>query len=139
MDAKTFNEVIEEQIKRSTDVMLTKAGEYSRNDDRLHNFKAGGALRGQSPRQALAGMMLKHTVSVYDMCNDDAEYSASYVIEKITDHINYLLLLRAIFEEEFDKRNSKHHNIHPNPLVPHDTSHYKIDQNGDIKPNPLKD
>lgn len=47
-------------------------------------------------------MMAKHTVSIYDMCNSGLKYPIELWNEKITDHINYLLLLRAIIEEEIE-------------------------------------
>lgn len=78
---------------------IVKAKEYA-TDDRLHNFKVAAELENCTPRQALAGMMAKHTVSIYDMCRSDVKFSDDQWNEKITDHINYLLLLRAIVEEE---------------------------------------
>ena len=47
-------------------------------------------------------MMAKHTVSIYDMCNSGQKYPIELWNEKITDHINYLLLLRAIIEDEIE-------------------------------------
>lgn len=100
MNIKDFEKVVEEQIARSREILVIKAREYA-TLDRLHNFKVAGELQGISPRSALAGMMAKHTVSIYDMCvRPDILYSAEIWNEKITDHINYLLLLRAIIEEE---------------------------------------
>ena len=40
-------------------------------------------------------MMAKHTTSVYDMVESGKPYSLELWDEKITDHINYLILLRA--------------------------------------------
>lgn len=53
------------------------------------------------PKEALAGMMAKHTISVYDMCRSGKDYPIELWNEKITDHINYLLLLKAIVEEDY--------------------------------------
>lgn len=104
MDSQTFNAIVEKQIGRSTAVLIDKAAEYALDGDRLHNFNVAASLQGMTPRQALAGMMAKHTTSIYDMCRGDVVYSEDMINEKITDHINYLLLLRAIFEEEKQKR-----------------------------------
>ena len=38
-------------------------------------------------------MMSKHTVSIYDMCWSGQDYGLKLWQEKITDAINYLLLL----------------------------------------------
>lgn len=57
-------------------------------------------MQGCKPERALAGMMAKHIVSLYDMCYADREtYDVGTWDEKITDSINYLILLRAIIEE----------------------------------------
>ena len=79
---------------------MNKGKEYSHEDeDYLEIFKTAGKLQGISARRALAGMMAKHTVSIYDMCRH-GKYPRSVWQEKITDHINYLLLLMAIVREE---------------------------------------
>lgn len=98
MQAEQFNKIIAEQIKRCTDTLITKAKEYA-TDDRLHNFKVASALQGITAEQALAGMMAKHTVSVYDMCHSGEDYSEELWNEKIGDSINYLLLLSALVRE----------------------------------------
>ena len=103
MNTKRFNEVVAAQIKLSTDILCVKAGEYA-TDDRLHNFKVAAELQGCSPKEALAGMMAKHTVSVYDLCCLSRAASIEMWSEKITDSINYLLLLRAVIQEEMDER-----------------------------------
>lgn len=52
-----------------------------------------------TPKQALLGMLSKHLISVSDMCVSGS-YSKQLWTEKITDSINYLLLLKAMVEEE---------------------------------------
>lgn len=99
MDIKEFNGIVEKQIKRSTDVLITKAGEYATDGDRLHNFKTAAALTGESVRQTLGGFMAKHTVSIYDMIQSNKDYPIEMWNEKITDHINYLLLLAAVVRD----------------------------------------
>ena len=83
-------------------MLVKKALEYADGNDRLHNFRVAAAISGDPMKKVLAGMMVKHTTSVYDMCHDlQQSFSEEMWNEKITDHINYLLLLRAvIFEEE---------------------------------------
>ena len=98
MNATTFERLFEEQVNRSRSVLVSKAKEYA-TEDRLHNFKVAAALEGKTPEQALAGMMAKHTVSVYDMASSGLVYPIELWQEKITDHINYLFLLNAIVRE----------------------------------------
>ena len=98
MTATEFERIFEEQVERSRIVLVNKASEYA-TEDRLHNFKVAAALEGKTPEQALAGMMAKHTVSVYDMAESGMPYPIELWQEKITDHINYLFLLNAIVRE----------------------------------------
>lgn len=100
MDSKTFETLMEDQFRLCRSVLCAKAAEYA-TEDRLHNFSVAADLRGCTPEQALAGMMVKHTVSIYDMC--EATQNEVFPIElwqeKITDSINYLLLLNAMVRE----------------------------------------
>ena len=100
MDTKKVNEIIEQQFILCKKILIDKAAEYA-TEDRLHNFKVAAQIQECSPKRALAGMMAKHTISVYDMCKTDDEYQYPMSLweEKITDHINYLLLLKAIVIE----------------------------------------
>ena len=101
MNTETFNKIIHEQIERCEATLCKKADEYA-TEDRLHNFKVAAGLQDCLPTTALAGMMAKHTVSVYDMIRG-LEEGKSYPIElwneKIGDSINYLLLLAAAVRE----------------------------------------
>ena len=102
MNTENFNKIIHEQIERCENTLCKKADEYSVDDDRLHNFKIAAGLQDCLPTTALAGMMAKHTVLVYDMIRG-LEKGESYPIElwneKIGDSINYLLLLAAAVRE----------------------------------------
>ena len=99
MKAEEFTEVVHAQFNMCEDILDTKAHEYA-TGDRLHNFKMAAELQGISPRRALAGMMAKHVVSIFDMCSSDIVYSKDQWDEKITDNINYLVLLQAIVIDE---------------------------------------
>lgn len=98
MRTDQFNDVLDAQITRVQDVLVVKAAEYA-TEDRLANFKKAANLRGCGIPQAIGGMMVKHTVSVYDMIESGKPYSMEMWDEKITDHINYLILLRAALVE----------------------------------------
>lgn len=114
MDADHFNVTIAAQLDRSSRLLIEKNAGYSPAADKLAAFKTAADLQGISVKDALAGMMAKHTVSVYDMCRSGMSYDLDVWNEKITDHINYLLLLRAIVEEEqpfipFETNNLEEH------------------------------
>lgn len=107
MNINDFDVAINEQIEYCMSLLVSKGDEYdTTNNDRLHAFKTAAVLQHQTPKQALAGMMAKHTVSIYDMCVEDKEYPMEKWTEKITDSINYLLILKAMLTEE-DANNGK--------------------------------
>lgn len=97
-----FTSIIENQLDVCYEILLEKQKEYA-TEDRLHNFNVAAELQGTSPEAALAGMMAKHTVSIYDMCHSDEEFDIERWNEKITDHMVYLLLLKAIIRQENKK------------------------------------
>jgi len=102
MTPDRFLKVIEEQRAFGDALLENRKGTYSREGDRLHNFKKAAALESRLPEQALAGMMAKQIVALYDYLRDiDRGKAATREawIEKITDSINYLYLLRALLED----------------------------------------
>lgn len=99
MISSVFYDIFEDQIERCRNVLGVKAEEYA-TEDRLHNFKQAANLQGISATKALGGMMSKHTISIYDMIKSGEKYSESMWNEKIGDSINYLILLRALIEDE---------------------------------------
>lgn len=108
MKADFFQQIFDYQIDRVASVLVNKAREYADDVDRLANFKRAAELQNTTPIKALGGMMAKHTISVYDMIDSDKTYGIELWDEKITDHINYLILLRAALADvEEEKRNAK--------------------------------
>ena len=95
-----FQEVLDTQIQQTTSTLAGKAEEYASDNDRLSNFKRSAHLNHTTQPKAVMGMMSKHTVSVYDMVEDGKAYTAAEWDEKIGDHINYLILLKAVLIEE---------------------------------------
>ena len=98
MDRQDFNKVIDDQLQRCRDILVKKGDEYATDADRLHNFRVASEITGQTMEQALGGMMVKHTTSVYDMIYSGKTYSKASWDEKITDHMVYLLLLQAVLD-----------------------------------------
>ncbi len=100
MEPAEFERIMEHQFDVCARMLGAKAEEYAPGVDRLHNFRVAATVRNTTPAQALAGMMLKHTVSIYDAIDADVLPPLFLLEEKITDHINYLVLLMAIFRDE---------------------------------------
>lgn len=95
------NAVFDEQVRLCADTLKRKTKEYTGDDpDRLGAFKAAATLQHTTPQRALAGMLAKHIVSLYDMCfAEETVYPMDTWDEKITDSLNYLFLLKAIVKE----------------------------------------
>lgn len=100
MEQEVFNQHLQYMQQVTVETLIQKAKEYAVDGDRLHNFKVAAAVQGISPMAALAGMMAKHTVSVYDMIGTGETYPMELWEEKIKDNINYLFLLWALLQEE---------------------------------------
>ena len=106
MTTSDFDKIIEKQLEYCAKLLVAKGDEYTPNtSDRLHAFKAAAALQNITPKLALCGMLAKHLVSVYDMCRS-GEYTPDHWTEKITDSINYFLILGALIEEERNEQYS---------------------------------
>ena len=108
MQTEVFNKIVGVQLATCGKTLLYKGREYAPDAevssvDRLAHFKKAAAIMGTSQKAALLGMLTKHIVSISDMCTDGNEYGMSRWTEKITDSINYLLILRAVVEEEAEK------------------------------------
>lgn len=98
MTTKEFDEVINSTLAQCKDTLINKAKEYA-TEDRLHNFRVASTLQDNNIEQSIAGMMAKHIISIYDMCNSGESYSMDMWQEKIGDAINYMLLLKAAVSE----------------------------------------
>lgn len=110
MNAKEFGDLVEERFDQCEKVLNSKGDEYSREGDRLWNFKRAGEKRNCTPAEALMGMKVKHDVSIDDMVQflgAGVVPSRAQVAEKIGDSINYLLLLEGLIEEERERQAQK--------------------------------
>jgi len=103
MTIDKFNElvdyIVEERVKK---VMCAKSSEYARGADKLHNFKRAAEIDGITPIEALRGMHLKHRTSILDMLDDlmqDKHHSKALWHEKLTDTLNYYILMWALLQE----------------------------------------
>lgn len=101
MTNEKFNEAVTQELERCYSLLVTKGQEYApENTDRLINFRKAAGLTGCTNKQALFGMLCKHLASLSEMIMTDGDYSPVRWQEKITDSINYLLILWAMVKEE---------------------------------------
>jgi hypothetical protein len=104
MTPSNFERIVEDQLNTTRNLLIVKAQEYSLNEDRLEVFKKAACLQGETVKQALCGMLAKHIISIYDMSMSDETFTEDRWTEKITDSINYLLLLKAAIIEESQEK-----------------------------------
>lgn len=101
MTLSKFNESVNNQLDYCRSLLISKGAEYAPDTmDRLSAFKIAGSLQNKSSKEALCGMLAKHVVSVYEMCRSNEAYPPEKWVEKITDTINYMLILRAMIDDE---------------------------------------
>lgn len=106
MNADQFAQIAEARIAHCRETLIAKGAEYARGGDRLHNFKTAARINGTGPEMALWGMLAKHIVSVHDMVQDAESGkvpSLTMLNEKITDWINYGLLLEGLLIEQLEE------------------------------------
>lgn len=110
MTTEEFNLLVHNRTEKIRAVLATKAAEYARGD-RLSNFKRAATILRVTPEQAWVGMFAKHLVSILDMVDDVQDRVGSDTNnlplwdEKITDAINYLVLLEALVSERIRQDN----------------------------------
>lgn len=101
MNNSDFTKVVEDQLAYCTSLLIDKSKEYDFGSDRLHSFKVAADLLKSTPKEALLGYLTKHIISVYDMCKSKESFPIEKWDEKITDCINYFLLLKGLITEEY--------------------------------------
>ena len=100
MTLNKFNEIFDKQVEHCREVLSVKGDEYVLGDDRLEHFKKSATEQGVQPKQALWGMASKHLTSLGSMCKAETVFHEKIWNEKVTDAMNYMLLLWALVLEE---------------------------------------
>lgn len=103
MTQEEFNVVFELQMRKCADILAHKKKEYTGdNIDRLSAFKIAAALQNCDPKAALAGMMSKHVVSLYDMCYSTVDCNSVPYLILDDEHSDFLQLLSKFLNIKAD-------------------------------------
>lgn len=105
-----FNSIIKGIQDRLYNTLVVKGAEYSRNEDRLHNFNVGSTITSQTRERVLDGFMTKHYISYRDMLNDLEQGklpTVEYLEEKVGDLMVYLMLFEASVKEKIRDNGEK--------------------------------
>lgn len=95
MTKQQYDSIINNRIDNVLNILLSKAKEYIRNNDMLHNFHRAAEMRRTNTTDALQGMLDKHLVSWLDIVDDvraNKEINTNILNEKISDIIAYFLI-----------------------------------------------
>lgn len=102
MKPEQFAEIVNNRLEQVRITEQIKGAEYSRGDDRFHNFKRAAAMDGTTPVRSMWGMWKKHLVSIIDMVDDLDQGiipTPRMIKEKCGDNIVYSLLFEGLVEE----------------------------------------
>ena len=105
MTTTEFNKIVRTRCNLINEVLTVKAKEYSRDNNRLHNFDRASVILNTTREKALLGMAVKHLISFLDLVNDMEKEipTTEYIDEKIGDLINYLILCEASIKDKINK------------------------------------
>lgn len=104
MDHKTFEKLLKELDSNSVKTLVEKNARYSRGNDALHNFRAGGDVMGGTPAQACWGYLTKHLVALRDKVEHNDFDNREDFLEKCQDAINYIRFLWCIGNDEINNK-----------------------------------
>jgi hypothetical protein len=99
MKQKQLEKLFNARIKHCANLLLSKGKEYSDGSDRLRNFYDGSVLLGINPKQYALSLVTKHIVALKDHIMQNKEMSDEFIDEKISDIINYAVLIEALNKE----------------------------------------
>lgn len=94
-----FNEFIEDIFRQCKKLLVTKAEEYAKGDDRLEQFKRQACAMKTNPVRECLSLQGKHYTSLVDMAQNPLAYTKKAWMEKLLDFINYGLLTAANYED----------------------------------------
>jgi hypothetical protein len=100
MNIEKFESILKNMQMKQDLTLVSKAKEYASEEDRLHNFKKIADFVGITNAQVAMVLMLKNLVSLNDAIMMEKSMSEEFLDEKIGDPYNYLVLIRALIEDD---------------------------------------
>lgn len=97
---ETFEALVKEIRDASLETLIQRNGNYAPEADKIHNFRAGGAILGRTPAQVALGYMTKHLVSLIDKVERNDFSNRDDLLEKCQDIINYTAIIWVCGNEE---------------------------------------
>jgi len=103
MKIETRQKIAQERFKECLETLLKKGKDYSSSEDCLSNFKRNAERLGLTKYQVWLVYFMKHVDSI---CNavksnpDNPQVESEPLEGRITDIINYALILEALITED---------------------------------------
>ena len=103
MNQIEFEKLVDQTVRDTAKLLVTKGEEYAGSEDRLANFKRGASLTGTTPLQTALIYGSKHYDSICTYIRKDAAGKTQVLSEPIEgrfdDLINYCILMKALVVE----------------------------------------
>lgn len=99
MTQKELDVIVKNQFGDCTAILTTKGADYSEGDDRLANFKEGASRLGLPIMKVWGTYFLKHIAAIEAYIRR-GDVKSEPIEGRFADAINYLVLGRAIIEEQ---------------------------------------
>lgn len=104
MTPHAFQTILNDTVDDIHRLLEIKGGEYSPGDNRLSNFQEAAKRLGMSPLQVALVYLDKHYAAICNYAKDQVTHTSRVRSEPITgrisDAINYLILIRALLEDQ---------------------------------------
>jgi hypothetical protein len=99
MNSIEFSQSVETALDIVKSRLVVKNQEYAHNSDVFRNFSTGISLQN-TPEGVAWEYMTKHLQWLKDTIKEQKTPNAEQVDEKIIDIVNYLLIIRAMYEDK---------------------------------------
>jgi len=103
MNRKDFDELVNQTIRETAQLLVEKGAEYAGGADRLGNFKRGAQHIGITPLQVALIYTSKHFDAISTYIRNDAQGMEQILSEpiegRLNDLINYAILIKALIKE----------------------------------------
>ncbi len=93
----TDNPDIDALLERCFEVFKSKGADYSRDADRLYNFRSVAKFTGLNMKQVWSVFYMKHVLAILAYVKGGTE--SEPIEDRIVDAINYLCLFSLIVRE----------------------------------------
>lgn len=96
-----FEKYNDELLDYALKLMKDKNAGYASRGDVMRNFREAAEINGKLPAEVAFNYDLKHIVSIKDIVSGDSNVTPEIWREKITDYLNYGLIINALMQEHF--------------------------------------